>query len=195
MSAAMQRLVERIGSGTSVPFQVELADGSSYRNLEQPPEARIRFRNRRAHWKTLLFGHVGILEAYFDGDVEIEGDMATVFAIAFDSGFDRTAHDRLTIRLRNKWHEWRFSNRSIDQARTNARFHYGLGTEFYRLWLDQPLMMYTCAYWPEGTRSVEEAQVNKIEHVCRKIQLKPGESVIDIGTGFGGFMLHAVEHY
>ena len=56
-------------------------------------------------------------------------------------------------------------------------------------------MMYTCAYWTPGTRTVEEAQRNKIEHVCRKIQLKPGETVVDIGCGFGGFMLHAWEHY
>jgi cyclopropane-fatty-acyl-phospholipid synthase len=56
-------------------------------------------------------------------------------------------------------------------------------------------MMYTCAYWKEGTRTIEEAQANKVEHVCRKLRLQPGEEVIDIGAGFGGFMFHAVERH
>src|SRR5947207_12886285 len=56
-------------------------------------------------------------------------------------------------------------------------------------------MMYTCAYWKEGTRTLEEAQRNKIEHVARKLLLRPGESVVDIGSGFGGFMFHAHEKF
>jgi cyclopropane-fatty-acyl-phospholipid synthase len=90
-------------------------------------------------------------------------------------------------------HEWRHSNASPEQARLNARAHYGLGTAFYRLWLDDPLMMYTCGYWPRGTRTLEEAQRNKIDHVCRKLKLATGERYVDIGCGFGGFMFRALE--
>ena len=97
--------------------------------------------------------------------------------------------------MRNRWHEFRFSNRSIAQAKANARFHYGLGAAFYRLWLDRVGMMYTCAYWKEGTQTLEEAQVNKIDHVCRKVQLKAGETFVDVGCGFGGFLFHAWERY
>jgi len=99
------------------------------------------------------------------------------------------------IAQRNRWHEFRRSNASRAQAKENARAHYGLGTDFYRLWLDDPYMMYTCGYWPDGTLSLEEAQVNKMEHVCRKVRLTPGESVVDIGCGFGGFMFHAAERH
>jgi cyclopropane-fatty-acyl-phospholipid synthase len=56
-------------------------------------------------------------------------------------------------------------------------------------------MMYTCAYWKEGTRDVAEAQRNKMDHVCRKVLLQPGETFIDVGSGFGGLMFHAYEHY
>jgi len=56
-------------------------------------------------------------------------------------------------------------------------------------------MMYTCAYWKEGTRTLEEAQVNKVEHVCRKLNIAPGETVVDIGSGFGGFMFHAEQYH
>jgi cyclopropane-fatty-acyl-phospholipid synthase len=100
---------------------------------------------------------------------------------------------KLPVRLRNRWHEWRFSNRSLRQAKANARFHYGLGADFYRQWLDLPLMMYTCGYWTDQTRTVEEAQRNKVDHVCRKIRLRAGETFVDIGCGFGGFLFHAHE--
>jgi cyclopropane-fatty-acyl-phospholipid synthase len=99
------------------------------------------------------------------------------------------------VRLRNWWHELRFSNRSHAQAKANARFHYGLPAEFYRLWLDHPYMMYTCAYWKEGTRTLEEAQQNKMEHVCRKLLMKPGDTFVDIGAGWGGFTFYAWERY
>ena len=118
---------------------------------------------------------------------------AAPFKSAFESGFDRAPSP--LVWLRNQWHEFRFGNRTIEQAKINARFHYAIPAEFYAYWLDEPLMMYTCAYWKPGTRTVEEAQRNKIDHVCRKLRLQPGESVVDIGCGFGGFMLHAWENY
>ena len=77
-------------------------------------------------------------------------------------------------------------NASRSRAKDNARFHYGLSADFYRLWLDRELMMYTCAYWREGTTTLEQAQRNKIDHVCRKIRLARGERFVDIGCGFGG---------
>jgi cyclopropane-fatty-acyl-phospholipid synthase len=157
------------------------------------PDFKLRFHNpRRVAVRAALFGHIGLLESWFDGDVDIEGDIGRAFAIGMSSGFDRPT---LLTRLRNRWHEWRFSNATHAQAKENARFHYALGTDFYRLWLDEALMMYTCGYWSEGTKSVEQAQRNKVEHVCRKIRLQPGEDVVDIGTGFGGFMFHAEQFH
>ena len=88
-----------------------------------------------------------------------------------------------------------YSNRSLPQAKANARFHYGLGKAFYEPWLDAPAMMYTCAYWSEGTTTLEEAQRNKMDHVCRKVRLQPGETFVDVGCGWGGLMFHAWEHY
>ena len=153
---------------------------------------RLVFRNNRAKARTALFRHIGLLESYFDGDVDLEGDLRAPLRDAMLKGKERP---NWLIAARNHLHEWRHSNATWEQAQANARFHYGLGTDFYRLWLDRELMMYTCGYWKEGTRTVEEAQRNKVEHVCRKVLLQPGESVIDIGTGFGGFMFHAQEHH
>ena len=181
------------GNGVETCFRVQFADGTHYQNRKGTPVFSIVIRHPRAYARILLFGHIGLMESCFDGEVDVDGDLAAAFRTAFESAFERNPN--ALVRLRNRWHEWRFSNASIAQARANARFHYAIGTEFYRYWLDKPLMMYTCGYWKEGTANVDEAEVNKVDHVCRKIKLTRGESVIDIGCGFGGFMFHAHEHY
>jgi cyclopropane-fatty-acyl-phospholipid synthase len=193
MRQALRRKLEAIGRKTPVCFRVAFPDGSNYQSRPEPPAITLNIRRQRAIWQILAFGHTGLLESYFNGDLDIEGDLKLAFRAGMDSGFDRDAN--WLVKLRNAWHEFRYSNHSIAQTKANARFHYALGTEFYRYWLDDPYMMYTCAYWKEGTKTLEEAQQNKMEHVCRKVRLKPGETFIDIGCGFGGFMFYAWEHY
>ena len=193
MPGMLQKVFARIGAGTAVPFAVVFSDGSEYRSRDAAPAWTMRFRTAAAERRTVLFGHIGLVESYLDEMIDIEGDLGSAFRSGMDATFD-VAPNRL-VQVRNRWHELRFSNASRAQAKANARFHYGLSAEFYKLWLDIPAMMYTCAYWKEGTRTLEEAQANKIEHVCRKVQLAPGERVVDIGCGFGGFMFQAWERY
>ena len=182
-----------LGIRVETCFRLQFADGTHYQNRDGAPAFIIVFRRSRAGWRVLLFGHIGLLESYFDGDVDVEGNLGAAFRVAFESGFERNPN--ALVGLRNRWHEWRYSNRSVAQARANARFHYAIGTDFYRYWLDTPLMMYTCGYWREGTTTVDAAQIDKVDHVCRKIRLAPGETIIDIGCGFGGFMFRAHERY
>jgi len=186
LESALHQVAERSG----IAFAVRYADARELRCGAGEPAFTVRFHSRAAERRIALFGHIGLLESYFDGELDIEGSLRDALAAGMNGDF---ASNNLPVSLRNRWHELRFSNASWAQAKTNARFHYALGTEFYRLWLDDPLMMYTCAYWKEGTRTLEEAQQNKIDHVCRKLRLAPGESVVDIGSGFGGFMFRAHE--
>jgi cyclopropane-fatty-acyl-phospholipid synthase len=186
-------LIQRLGSNTQVCFRATFADGSTWQNRPGVPLVALHFKTIGAQLRMLAFGHIGLLEAYFDGSIDVVGELGQAFRVGFDSGFDRRSGP--LVWCRNQWHETRFSNRTIDQAKSNARFHYGHGADFYGYWLDRELMMYTCGYWREGTRSIEEAQRNKVEHVCRKVRLKPGETVVDIGCGFGGFMFHAAQHH
>lgn len=181
------------GRRTGVRFRVSFPDGTAFQNAPGEPEVSIVLRNRRALWRTALFRHVGLLESYFCGDVDVEGDFRLAFRIGMDAGMAPPPSG--FNRLRNAWHEWRFGNRSVARAKANARFHYGLGHAFYSQWLDVPALMYTCAYWKEGTQSLEEAQRNKMDHVARKIRLQPGEQFVDIGCGFGGFLFHAYQHF
>ena len=192
-TALLTRLLERIVDGSDVSMRVVLADGSAIEHGAVPPAFTIRLHSARAERRVLATGYVGLLEAYFDGAVDIDGDLAAAFRAGFDNGLDVAVNP--WIALRNRRHEWRFSNASIAQAKANARFHYGMGQDFYRPWLDAPAMTYTCAYWAEGTRTLEEAQRHKMDHVCRKVELKAGESFVDVGSGWGGLLLHAWQHY
>jgi cyclopropane-fatty-acyl-phospholipid synthase len=83
---------------------------------------------------------------------------------------------------------------SPSQSRENIHRHYDLGNDFYQLWLDER-MLYTCAYFDEPEYSLEQAQLAKMEHVCRKLWLRPGETVIDAGCGWGAFALYMARKY
>jgi cyclopropane-fatty-acyl-phospholipid synthase len=190
---SIERRLAAFTAGTAVPFRIVLADGAVIESPEANPAFTLTFRSRKAQRRAVAFGYVGVLEAYFDGSVDIDGDLALAFRAGFDSGYDLVPNRLLG--LRNRWHEWRFSNRSLAQAKANARFHYGLGEAFYRQWLDLPALMYTCAYWSEGTATLEEAQRNKMDHVCRKVALKAGETFVDVGSGWGGLLFHAWDRY
>jgi cyclopropane-fatty-acyl-phospholipid synthase len=74
------------------------------------------------------------------------------------------------------------------------RHHYDVSNEFYRLWLDAN-MAYSCAYFKHEHDTLDQAQINKFEHICRKLMLRPGERFLDIGCGWGGLVSHAVRHY
>jgi len=182
-----------VGERTAICFAAVLANGARYQNREGTPAFTLVFKSTAAESRIAAMGHVGLLESYFSGSLDIEGEIALAFRAGYDGGFDMRF--KPLVRVRNWWHELRFSNRTRAQAKANARFHYGLGTEFYKFWLDLPYMMYTCAYWKEGTRTLEEAQQNKMEHVCRKLLLKPGDRFLDVGCGWGGFTFYAWERY
>jgi cyclopropane-fatty-acyl-phospholipid synthase len=190
--AVVEKALHQVAARSGIPFAVRFAGGGGFGNLDADPAFTLVFRNSRAYWRIAVFGHIGLLESYFDGDLDIEGSLPRAMAAGMLGGMDR---QRALVTLRNRWHEFLYTNASRGQAKRNAEFHYALTPEFYKLWLDDPLMLYTCAYWKEDTRTLEEAQRNKLDHVARKVLLSPGEDVVDVGSGFGGFLLHAQEHY
>ena len=186
----VQNLIDGLQARCGTSFAIALPDGNRYRTGQGEPVFTMVFRTDAALLQAFSRGHLGLLESYFDQSLDVEGDLGAALAAGMLSGLDGP---KTLITAENSLHELRYSNHSPAQAKANARAHYGLGAGFYRLWLDEPLMMYTCGYWPEGTQTLEQAQQAKIDHVCRKIRLARGESYIDIGCGFGGFLFRAWE--
>ena len=193
MKTWVENTLHAVGERTSIPFAVRHLDGMESRTRDAAPAFTLAFRRARAYWRIAAFGHVGLLEAYFDDDLDIEGSLPKALAAGMEGGIDQ--HTGFLVWLRNRWHELTHSNAARSRARQNANFHYALTPEFYKLWLDDPYMFYTCAYWSEGAKTLEEAQRAKADHVARKVMLKPGEEVVDVGSGFGGFLMHAAMHY
>ena len=193
MRSIVEKALRRAGEKSSISFAARFAGGGEYRSRDgAAPAFTLVFHNSRAYRRIVAFGHVGMMEAYVDGDLDVEGSLAAALAAGMEGGLDQP---RILTAVRNWWHEFMFANASARQSKKNAEFHYALSPEFYKLWLDDPLMLYTCAYWKDGVRTLEEAQRAKCDHVARKLLLKPGEEVVDVGSGFGGFMLHAHENY
>src|SRR5258708_28367917 len=193
MNTRLKKKMAEIGAKPQVCFRVVCADASSWQNRERAPDATILIRNARAAWRVLLFGHVGFLEAYFNGEIDVEGSLALALRAALDAGFD----DRPTflVRVRNWWHELLYSNASIARAKANARFHYGPGQDFYREWLDEVGMAYTCSWFADGSKTLEEAQVAKMDHVCRMVLPKRGDTFAAICSGWGNLVFFAQERH
>ncbi|HWS14468.1 MAG TPA: cyclopropane-fatty-acyl-phospholipid synthase family protein [Rhodocyclaceae bacterium] len=192
MFNTLSSLVHALGRRTSTCFRIVFADGSVYQNRDGEPAFAVRFKSAAAQTRVVLTGYTGLLESYFGGGIDIDGDLGAAFRAGLESGFD--AAPGLPVWLRNQWQELARSNRTLAGAKANARAHYGLGAEFFGCWLDEPQLVYSCGYWGEGTRTLEQAQRDKLDYVCRKIRLQAGESVVDVGCGFGGFLFHAAEH-
>lgn len=191
MNLPFQAVFDSLGARSGVALAVVLPRGTRYQTGVGEPAFTVLFRTDAALVSTIARGHLGLMEAYFDQQVDVQGDFGVAMAAGMRSGFD--LQSGAVNSLENNLHEWRRSNRDPAQAKANARAHYGLGEPFYRLWLDDPLKMYTCGYWDEGTQTLEQAQQDKIDYVCRKLRLAPGECFVDIGCGFGGFMFRALE--
>ncbi|SFQ60608.1 cyclopropane-fatty-acyl-phospholipid synthase [Variovorax sp. OK605] len=191
LSQALRHVLEGLGRRASVCFAVVLPDGEHIPVGEGVPTFTVVFHTDAALLAVSARGHIGLMEAYFDQHVDVEGNFGAALAAGLAAGLDQQGG--ALNGLENGLHELRHSNRDPAHAKANARAHYGLGTGFYRPWLDDPLMMYTCGYWPEGTTSLEQAQRQKIDHVCRKIRLQSKDRFVDIGCGFGGFMFQAQE--
>jgi cyclopropane-fatty-acyl-phospholipid synthase len=151
---------------------------------ERPPVADLVMRDRRALFDLVRHPSLSFGESYMNGGLDVRGDL-----LAFlESVYRRWEHTPYAGGKRGK--AWPLgAGNTIRAARNNVHHHYDLGNDFYRLWLDRELL-YTCAYYPTPSASLEDAQVEKMEQICRKLRLRPGERVLETGCGWGSLALY-----
>jgi cyclopropane-fatty-acyl-phospholipid synthase len=144
-------------------------------------------------------------EAYAYGDFEVEGD--TVRMLHLVSHIDKLRLSSVLPLLGDLWAmrtgarvaglpaaQLKGTLHSVGRDRAAIRHHYDISPDFYRLWLDHR-MVYSCSYFPDGDETLDESQEKKLEHICRKLRLQPGERYLDLGCGYGALVIYAAQHY
>ena len=145
-------------------------------------------------------------EAYMFGDFEIEGELYAAIDLARYLWEGWSLRDTLRfapklLRLpsrdpggNDQIAQLAGSRHSIDRDKAAIQYHYDVSNEFYQLWLDEK-MVYSCAYFTNRDESIDAAQTRKLDYICKKLRLQPGERLLDIGCGWGALIMHAAEHY
>ena len=191
----IRRIVDSVAQGQNVHLKVVFSDKSIYHSTRLgDPDVTIIFRHRSAEWRMVLGGVFEFLESYFDGDVDIVGDqgLRRLINLGFQKPFGRFEHPLTFVKRRLL--EWRQNNKDVAQAKRNATYHYGLPTEFFHLVLGDTYG-YSEGLWKEDTRTLDEAQHNNFDLICRKLQLEPGDKLIEVGPGWGYMSMLAAEKY
>ena len=189
---------------------IRLWDGTRWPN-DAPRPVTLLLKHPEALWNMFASGtEKGLAEAYVRGDFDVEGDVEAALELV----------EAMSERKRGSWLAWTLRLRqlallsrhrtragtgmrfrrgvavrhSLRRDRQAVSFHYDVSNDFYRLWLD-PHMLYSCAYFRSAEDDLGQAQIAKLDHLCRKLRLQRGQRVLDIGCGWGGFALFAARHY
>ncbi len=174
-----------------LPVRLVFWDGEAF-DFSAAPSVTITLRSSRL-LKFLLRGDFARLgDAYVDGDLTVDGAIEDILhcgiamaeRLGKSSAVNRLASVARVIPRRH----------SRRQDAADVGYHYDVGNDFYKLWLDEN-MIYSCAYFRTGLEDIDTAQRRKLDHICRKLMLKPGDRLLDIGCGWGGLLHWAIKYY
>ncbi|MDQ3403578.1 MAG: cyclopropane-fatty-acyl-phospholipid synthase family protein [Actinomycetota bacterium] len=212
-ASTLARVAERV-LGAPLPIRLRAWDGSE----AGPPGGPIGIIRSRRALRRLLWdpNELGLARAYVSGDLDVEGDLYEALALFWSLTRESAIRPKLSLKDKAQLvgigvtlgvlgkrppvpaAEARLSGRTHTKARDRAAIahHYDLSNEFYNRVLD-PQMAYSCAYWTsqEPDYTVEDAQRDKLDLVCTKLGLRPGQRMLDVGCGWGSLAIHAAKHY
>jgi len=174
------------------PVRFVLWNGEEIGISQEPTVAHVHIRDPGALRRLALHPELYFGEDYTAARIEVEGYFVEFLETMYRA-IDRAPKPGLFRRALHTWLN-RPRRNTLDGSRENIHHHYDLGNDFYKLWLDSE-MVYTCAYFSSATLSLEEAQTAKMDHVCRKLELKPGQTVVEAGCGWGALARHMAKHY
>lgn len=198
------------GEGLKNGFRVRFWDGEEWSVPSKgKPGFTLVLRSPGAIRNTIFPPtELNATEAYLFDEFEIEGDMFAVFETAYElAGMKRSKGDLLRLltrvislpgskRKKDKNFTAKLSGsiHSIERDKEAVSYHYDMSDDLYRLWLD-PEMVYSCAWFKTRETTLEQAQLDKLDYICAKLDLKPGEKLLDVGCGWGALAIHAARNY
>ncbi|HEU5091441.1 MAG TPA: class I SAM-dependent methyltransferase, partial [Nitrospira sp.] len=186
LSHGIRLLAERVRANGGQPLDLVLPDGSRL-NFGQKPRVVLAIRDPNL-LPVLTHPTLGSLgEAFVDGRIDIDGDIISVIASAERLVAAGGSPAMARIPASSACH-------TPKQDLDDIKHHYDVSNDFYRLWLDDR-MVYSCGYFQTGKETIDTAQEAKLDHICRKLRLQPGERFLDIGCGWGGLIVHAAQRY
>ena len=204
-TSAGHRIVATLLDGYRGPIAIQLWDGSIFRGAEEI-ECLLHIHHPGVVRDLILRRDlVKLAEAFIAGHIDVTGDLETLFKL---EPYLKTLKPTLKVRLQLLLDALRlpslkqhFKNNHVkagDNQQENSRkaiaHHYDVGNDFYGLWLDRN-MVYSCAYFRDHEQSLDDAQHDKLDYLCRKLRLQPGQKLLDIGCGWGALAIWAAEHY
>jgi cyclopropane-fatty-acyl-phospholipid synthase len=187
MKNSLSKIVANRYGGRNLPIALVLPDGGRVA-LSASPEIDVYARTWNG-LRAFASPDLGRLaRAYVHGDIDFSGGARRVLGLT-DALVGSVTHGR--ERASAKFRLWLHQRRG---NKPNVQHHYDVSNAFYRLWLDER-MVYSCAYFKTDTDTLDQAQAQKLDHICRKLMLKPGEEFLDIGCGWGGLIFWAAQNY
>lgn len=170
-----------------IPFKVRFQNNEEYVIGDGTPQFEITVKNEISKTELLKSTSIALGEAYMRGDIEIQGDLFQVLNL-FLSQMDKFTTDAKSLK------NLIFTSSSPKNQKSEVQSHYDIGNNFYSLWLDDT-MTYSCGYFKSDNDSLHDAQINKINHSLKKLNLKEGMSLLDIGCGWGSLLIEAAKKY
>ncbi|MEW6759429.1 MAG: cyclopropane-fatty-acyl-phospholipid synthase family protein [Pseudomonadota bacterium] len=173
----------------SLPLRVELWDGKRFDFSSEPARVTIRVPDRSALRYLRSPSLYSLGKAYVEGAIDVKGRAADIISVGnvLSEHLGKGGNKLLDALRRRVPH-----TRALDAEA--IRYHYDVSNDFYAAWLD-PGMVYSCAYFEDGLEDLATAQQKKIDHILRKIDLRPGQRLLDIGCGWGALVLRAAQHF
>ena len=182
----LARIVDRLKAQQPIPLRLKLWNGRTF-DLGPQPRVSVAFPRASALRYFVWPDLAKLGEAYVEGRIQVEGSLKDVFEVG--EQYARKAASASKIAgIRHAVSHSRLRDKKAIQ------YHYDVSNDFYSLWLDRQ-MVYSCAYFKTGDEDIDTAQEQKLDHICRKLRLRPGDKLLDIGCGWGGLVRWATKHY
>ena len=170
----------------NIPVKIIFWDGSSVVYGDGEPEVTITFKEKIPIRDITKNASIALGEAYMDGKIEIQGSIQKLIESAYESAGSFMRNSKFRKFLPKQGH-------SEKESETDVQSHYDVGNDFYKLWLDDT-MTYSCAYFTgDNHDDLTKAQEDKVQHILKKLNPKPGKTFLDIGCGWGTLMLTAAK--